>query len=154
MKTTLLFLTLFLLSCPFVPGQDFAPVGAKWYYGEAFAFSGDINYILFTSARDTVILNETCRKITKRHQLGCYLRPENEYVFSRNDTVFFYEPSFGHFGVLYDFNATAGDSWTIYMDGENQQLDSVVVLVDSVSVRRINQIGSENTSRDLHQNRR
>lgn len=49
--------------------QEFAPVGAEWYYNERFAFSGDVDYIKFTSVKDTVVQGKTCSKIIKRQRL-------------------------------------------------------------------------------------
>jgi hypothetical protein len=119
-------------------GQDFAPVGAEWYYNEQFAFSGDINYIKFTSEKDTLIFGENCKKITKRHKIGCNDRPEIEYLFSRNDTVFFLDTIFNDFQILYDFSATATDSWIIKIKDEEQEIDTLTITVDSVSTTQIN----------------
>ncbi len=138
MKPTFLTIVIFFFTIN-ISGQDFAPVGANWYYGEGFAFSGDINYIQFTSVKDTVIKNVTCKKITKRHQLGCFDRPMNEYLFTRNDTVFFFDEAFNDFQILYSFNSKKNDSWKIKMLDENQIMDSVIVLVDSITTSQINQ---------------
>lgn len=139
MKSTLLFLIPLLISVNIL-GQDFAPVGAKWYYGEGFAFSGNIDYILLTSEKDTLIKNVTCRKITKRHQLGCFSRSINEYLFSRNDSVFFFDEPFNDFQLLYDFNAQKDDSWIIKIKDEEQIIDSIVIKVDSILISQINYI--------------
>jgi len=126
-----------LIALPFY-GQDFAPPGAEWYYNEQFAFSGDIDYIRFTSEKDTLIFGETCRKIIKRHKLLCNDRPETEYLFTRNDTVFFLDTAFNEFQILYDFNATATDSWIIKIKGEGQETDTLTITVDAVSTTQIN----------------
>lgn len=119
-------------------GQDFAPIGAEWYYNEEFAFSGDINYIKFTSEKDTLIFGENCKKITKRHKIVCNDRPEIEYLLSRNDTVFFLDTIFNEFQILYVFNATATDSWIVKIKDEEQEIDTLTITVDSVSTTQIN----------------
>lgn len=119
-------------------GQDFAPIGTEWYYDEQRAFSGDINYIKFTSEKDTLIFGETCRKITKRHKIECNDRPEIEYLFTRKDTVFFLDTIFNDFQILYDFNAIAADSWIIKIKDEEQDIDTLTITVDSVSTTQIN----------------
>ena len=119
-------------------GQVFAPVGAEWYYDEQFSFWGDIDYIKFTSEKDTLIFGENCKEITKRHKLQCNDRPETEYLFSRNDTVFFLDTIFNEFQILYDLNANPTDSWIIKIKDEEQDIDTITVTVDSVSITQIN----------------
>ncbi|MCB0762995.1 MAG: T9SS type A sorting domain-containing protein [Flavobacteriales bacterium] len=118
--------------------QDFAPIGAEWYYNELFAFSNNIDYIKFTSEKDTLMFGETCRKIIKRHKIECNDRPEIEYLFTRNDTVFFLDTIFNEFQVLYDFNAIATSSWTIKIKDEAQNIDTLTITVDAVSTTQIN----------------
>jgi hypothetical protein len=120
------------------PGNEFAPIGAEWYYDEGFAFSGDVDYILFTSEKDTLIHGEICRMITKRHDLWCFNRPSIEYLFSRNDTVFFFDTVFNEFQILYDFNAEKSEAWNIYFKDEDNDLDTVRITVDSISTTQIN----------------
>ena len=133
-----IFTILIVISVIISNAQDFAPIGAQWYYDERFAFSGDIDYIKFTSDKDTVILGETCRKITKRHKLYCNGRPDVEYIFYRNDTVFFLDTVFNEFQILYVFSAVTGDSWSIKFKDENQNIDTLTISVDSVSSTLIN----------------
>jgi len=137
MKKTIFTFILTIYAISFY-GQEFAPVGAVWYYDERFAFSGDINYIKFTSEKDTLIYGELCKKITKRHKLICIDRPDTEYLFTRNDTVFFFDHHFADFQILYDFNATVGDSWIIKIKDEDENIDTLTVTVDSISTTEIN----------------
>lgn len=130
-----------LIAIPFlIQAQNFAPGGAEWHYDERFAFSGDINYIMFSAEKDTLIFGENCTKITKRHKLICNNRPEVEYVFTRNDTVFFLDTMFNKFQTLYDFNAQVNESWIILVKDENQEIDSITVTVDSISTLNVNNI--------------
>lgn len=122
-------------------GQDFAPIGAKWYYSECF-FDWrpiDIDYLSITAVKDTLIQNVMCRKLSKRHKPSCSNRPIDEYVFSRNDSVFFYDQAFDEFQLLYDFNAVKYDLWIIKVKNGNQQTDTVLVSVDSISTIRLNE---------------
>lgn len=137
MRYSLSIIVSFLLCCG-IQSQDFAPIGAEWYYHEGQAFSGDINYIKFTSVKDTLIKGEVCRKITKRRKLLCNDRPMIEYLFSRNDTVFFLDTIFNDFQILYSFNSQKFDSWIIKTKDENQEIDTVLVTVDSISFTPIN----------------
>jgi hypothetical protein len=127
-----------LLACVKIQSQEFAPVGAEWYYHEGFAFSGDVDYIKFTSEKDTLIHGEICRKISKRHKLWCNDRPLEEYIFSRNDTVFFLDTVFNEFQILYNFSAEVKSSWIIKTRDENKEIDTIAVSVDSISHTLIN----------------
>ncbi len=118
--------------------QEFAPVGAEWHYDEQFAFSGNINYMKFTSEKDTLINGQICKKITKRHKIGCNERPEIEYLYTSNDTVFFLDTIFNEFQILYVFSANQGESWNIKIEDENLDIDTIIVNVDSTSITNIN----------------
>lgn len=137
MKFRLSILVAILICCN-AHSQDFAPLGAEWYYHEGQAFSGDINYIKFTSVKDTLIDGEVCRKITKRRKIQCNDRPFTEYLFTRNDTVFFRDTIFNGFQILYNFNSQINDSWIIKTKDEYQDIDTVQITVDSISYTQIN----------------
>ena len=135
MKSFLLVFFAFLFSLQ-IFGQDFAPVGAKWYYDELAGMYWspyDVDYILYTSEKDTIIKGQNCRKLIKRHDLDCYFRPKNEFVFSKHDSVFFYDAKIDTFQLLYNFNASEGDNWSfIYKDYTESGYDTVNVNVDSI----------------------
>ncbi len=77
-------------------------------------------------------------KLVKRHLIACNGRPDSEYVFSRNDSVFLYNQDFNEFQVFYDFNSEKGDSWQFRILEYDQFIDTVNVFVDSTSVSNIN----------------
>ena len=112
--------------------QQWAPVGAKWYYDERFAFSGNINYVLYSSVKDTIFKGQNCRKISKRHDFICLDRPSFELMFDRNDSVFFYDPKLDTFQLLYRFNANKNDSWTLKIhEDQTGRNDTLHIFVDS-----------------------
>ena len=119
--------------------QEFAPIGAEWHYNERFAFSGDIDYIKFTSEKDTVIHGKSCKKITKRHKIYCFDRPDTEFLYTSNDTVYFFDATFNEFQNLYIFNSAPNDSWIIKIKDEAQEIDTITISVDSVSTKQINE---------------
>ena len=134
----ILLATIFCLPLLVLCGQEFAPISAEWYYDEQFAFSGDINYIKFTVDKDTLIAGKQCRKITKRHKLICLNRQYSEYLYSSNDTIYFFDKPDNEFKVLYNFNSSPQDSWTINVINEAQKTDIITVTVDSVSTISVN----------------
>ena len=129
-----LLLVFFILS-PLLKSQEFAPVGAEWFYSEGFFTGFPIieDYIKFTSEKDTMVKGISCRKITKRHSLTCHNRPDFELVYDNDDTVFFFDPYFDDFQVLYLKNAMPADSWIIKVVDEYEVVDTLSVVVNSVS---------------------
>ena len=136
MKTPTLFFLMLFAGTSLI-AQSFAPVGATWHYSERFAFSGAVDYIRFTAEMDTMVNNQLCSKITKRHKL-LNGRPQTEFLFSRNDTVFFLDTTFNEFQILYDFNAGPGDSWDIKVVTWENEIDTFSIRVDSTSMVNIN----------------
>lgn len=118
--------------------QNWAPRGATWYYSEKFAFSGDINYMKFQSIADTIINDKRCSIIYKDRQLLCNARSDKEYMYSENDTVYYYDSVFNEFQILYDFSAELGDSWFIKVKEDGFNTDTVIVTVDSIGSTTIN----------------
>jgi hypothetical protein len=122
--------------------HEWAPVGATWHYTERFSFWSpkEIDYIKIESVKDTLIEGITCKKLTKRHNIGCTDRPDVEFMYSQDDKVYFYDSGFNTFQILYDFGANTGDSWIIrvkdYLDPDDT--DSLVVTVDSTDFKVIN----------------
>jgi len=139
MKTIELSFILFLLSS-MAMAQNWAPVGSKWYYDEHFAFSGNINYILYTAEKDTVFGGQACSKITKKDDIVCFGRPPYELMFSRNDSVFFYDPQLSIWQLLYNFNAVQNDSWSLLIHETSPTVtnDTLYIHVDSVTSMTVN----------------
>lgn len=126
--------TLFLIIITFnLSAQQWAPLGAKWYYSMATINPNEHNVKTFESISDTVINSTTCRKIIESGNFTNPLSSKYHYMFSRNDSVFFYAN--GAFNLLYDFGAQAGD--TILLPYFHT-MDSVPLKMIIDSVRTIN----------------
>ncbi|MEI7662001.1 MAG: T9SS type A sorting domain-containing protein [Bacteroidota bacterium] len=140
MKKSIFFFTLFIIALS-VRSQEWAPVGASWHYTEEFFMPVNIDqdYIKFESVGDTLYHGKLCRKITKRHNIACTDRPGVEYMYSENEKVWFWDPNFSTFQVLYDFSAVQGGSWVILVDDYvHADVDSLIVRVDSANMVVIN----------------
>jgi hypothetical protein len=121
-------LCLFYLSAATIAkAQNFAPVGAKWYYTQYDASGPGIGYTWFESEKDTVVQGQPCRKIIGQGSCA-FVSP---YLFDRNDSVFFYHSQRHEFCLLYHFGAAIGDTWTVYHYNES---DSTVLMVDSIGI--------------------
>ncbi|MFA9392377.1 MAG: T9SS type A sorting domain-containing protein [Prolixibacteraceae bacterium] len=137
-----LFLFLFLFHFESV-AQEFAPVGASWYYSE-WQFDGMPileNFLHIECEKDTLYEGQLCKKLVKNRRIWCNDRPETEYIFTRNDTVFFFDPNYSEFQVLYDFNAERGDGWDIKLvNYANEDPDTVHIVVDSTDIFVVNEL--------------
>jgi len=132
MNKLLIIITLALFT-KYTAAQIFAPIGARWYYTERFPFSGDINFILYTAEKDTLVKGQNCRKIIKKDDPMCWGRPGIELMYSTNDSVFFYDPILDTFQVIYRFSANKNETWFfIYKDYPSGKNETVTITVDSV----------------------
>lgn len=130
----------------FAQPTDFAPVGAKWYYSEqafvAWPVPKNFPHIVEVESKE-MYQGKLCSKLVG---VASDTVPEPLYVYSQNDSVFFYSLRSNQFELLYDFTAQAGDSWTMHGLKTTIDLDSLTVQVDSVSQI----IVSGNTLKVLH----
>lgn len=129
MKISVILFLIAFLTIEGTRGQNFAPVGAKWHYTQNEFLGPGLGYFSFESVKDTLVQGQPCRKIAGNS--GCFWI--SEFMFDRNDSVFFYHPQREEFCLLYDFGATVGDMWTVY----HYNLDSTVVRVDSLGVSNV-----------------
>lgn len=139
MKTRFLILMLILATCG-LSAQNFAPIGAEWYYTEGFFMSGDKNFLKIISVKDTLFHGKTCRQLVKTRDIWCNMRPETEYVYSEDSAIYFWQSDLTGFQKLIDFKAEAGESWVIQMNDleTDTDIDSVLIEVDSTSFTNIN----------------
>jgi hypothetical protein len=133
LTSTILFFTLQLLA------QDFAPIGAEWYYSEAWVFSGDEGYFKITSIKDTTYQGKVCHKLIKENKLYCMHRPDIEYIYSEDSAVYFWDNDFNEFQKLYDFKSQKNSSWFIKLKDSQDEIDSIIISVDSTGILIINE---------------
>ncbi|MBK8443803.1 MAG: T9SS type A sorting domain-containing protein [Sphingobacteriales bacterium] len=97
---------------------EFAPVGAKWWYG-----GGNLDilgYKIFESVKDTLISNKACKKIEMIYYY--YLLPLNTlhegdvysfYIHQNGEEIQWCSAPNWEFQTLIDFDAQVGTSWQI-----------------------------------------
>ncbi|MBK6901370.1 MAG: hypothetical protein IPH04_00765 [Saprospirales bacterium] len=137
MKKLILCFSFFLFWVSFLAGQtlDFAPVGAKWYYS-IYDFDPPPPYGQFPHVVEVVgkelYQGKICSKLVN---IGLETVPDPLYVYTQNDSVFFYSLLSEQFELLYDFGAEIGESWTIGgLASTLTDYDSLTVLVDGISL--------------------
>lgn len=115
-------------------GNDFAPVGAKWYYKQSsFNFPYPEEFRLVEVTGEAMFQGQLCRVI--EGMTGCGLLNPS-YVFTRNDSTFFWSQFTTNFELLYDFGASVGNTWLI--KGLGLTGDSLRIFIDSIGQRIIN----------------
>ena len=128
----ILFIALFLNSLN-IFSQNFAPIGAEWYYELESPFDFSKNFSKWESVSDTIILGKTANKIIRTDG---YVGTSDTvmYVYEDSGLVYKYLPITNSFTILYNFNANANDSWLMDVDTNC----SLTVNVDSTSTTLIN----------------
>ncbi len=120
MKKLYLLTTILILFCNSIYSQ-WAPIGAKWYYNHN---SGSPSYLtVIESINDTLVLNRQCKVLKSYtiyvlgispgiHQWDTLYCPD-QYTYFDSSKVYLYDNLLNDFYMLYDFNATAGDTITV-----------------------------------------
>lgn len=118
MKPNLLICLLLITNFCFGQTNEFAPIGAKWWYTFS-QFSAD-GFVLIESKSDTIIEGKNCRLLEKTLYVKDLAVPtpvidtfmqDNLYVYSDSGVVYNYV--MGTFYKLYDFNAEVDDVWEV-----------------------------------------
>jgi hypothetical protein len=142
MKTKILVVIFLLVHQIYSLGQDFAPIGAEWYYTEQFVWLGDISYLWIKSTADTMIEGKDCRILESNGGPDCAFSYNQNIVYDEDSVVYFYEPNVNTFQILYDLKAKKGSTWTVVfgIDSIQAKLDTILIKVDSISSITINSI--------------
>lgn len=119
--------------------QFFGPDGTNWYYSKIFVVPDPIieDYIQITSSGDSTIHGISCNKLMVNTPLFCGDQQTVKYTYYSNDTVFFYEPAYDSFQILYCMNANQGDSWDIRIPDLSDE-DTISVSINSIDLITIN----------------
>jgi hypothetical protein len=130
-------IVIFSIFSGFVFSQEWAPVGAEWYYDISYTYPGYDYHRIYC---DTImeIKGIDCKRINIDYCACNNHFCDKLYTYDSNDTVFFYNSDIDTFQILYDFSATPGDSWIINPKYHPEKTDSVIVYVDSVGYEYLN----------------
>ncbi len=139
---TITFLILLMLTICAFSQQEFAPVGAEWYYSQVVSYNPpQANYVKHVSVKDSAINDKPVKVIQKTK----FTREDTvdlgfEYLHQNGDTIFYWKN--GKFHELYNFSLYKGDSMLIYSDQYNLCTNSPFgwIGIDSISYVKINQI--------------
>jgi len=137
MKKLLIFVLL-LANCLIGFSQpEFAPIGAEWHYHfQEGMYSHSSGYYLIKSIKDTVIDSKKCKILSQT------LVNSKRVSFDRGQSIVYqdttenkiYRYLYGKFYLLYDFTKAVGDTIVIKEPYSASKYDSIVIVVDRVSV--------------------
>ena len=111
-------------------GNNFL-MGSEWYY-EIENENGSITYQYMYQAGDTIVQDEPTHilvRINTLYDKGLRDEVTHEYVYKRDNKVYWWNKTLEEFTMLYDFEAEVGDEWEIKVGTE-----SLIMHVDAVEV--------------------
>lgn len=116
MRIPLLVLTLTAAS---LSAQTWAPVGATWTYTYAVdniidPFPPVYSSYALTVSGDTLLDGHLCSRV-EGAGLVCHVNAG--FTYQSNDSVFLWDATAGAFGLLYRWDAVAGEIWTVPITG-------------------------------------
>lgn len=109
MKKLLLFLVL-LMSTSLLAQNDWAPIGAKWYFNRPHSTMYD--YVVIESIKDSTIKGKNVRVLDVK--INNTKPVSHEYIHQKGDSIFYYNRNHGSFNLLYNFAAKTGDTITVH----------------------------------------
>nr|NQU93706.1 hypothetical protein [Bacteroidota bacterium] len=130
----------FVLICSFpifVAGQNWAPIGATWYYEIVYPFSPQLSFIKYESVADTNILGKTCKIITVTDGITGYGylvgNSDTAFTYEDNRKIYVFDPINNGFSLVYDFAADSGSTWITTWDTCNYEriinsTDSILII--------------------------
>jgi|GEM_PF-2529715 len=124
--------------------EDFAPVGAEWYYGMD-EYIGGSGYQRFIVEKDTTYLGKLCKKVNaiRYSPYGNIIVQYTFYTYNQNDSSLY--SYHNNFYLLYDFNLNTGDTLKVrlpsdyyfelyHLQYEDTLLIQTVSSVDTVTI--------------------
>lgn len=96
------------------------PIGTEWYY-EIKNADGSITYQHLEYAADTTVNEEPVHilvRINTLYDKNLHEEKSFEYIYERDNKVYWWNKTLGEFTMLYDFAAQVGDEWEIKVGTE------------------------------------
>ncbi len=121
-----------ILACSLLYSQDFAPIGAKWYYSnrENPLGGSQQGYLLVESEKDTLIIGKAAKLLRNTYysSIGDTLDLGYDIVYSENNQVFYIKNNRSF--LLYNFNPALGDTLKFRdPDLSNISADTTILMI-------------------------
>ena len=97
------------------------PIGTEWYY-EIENADGSITYQHLEYAADTTVNDEPVHilvRINTLYDKNLHEEKSYEYIYERDNKVYWWNKTLNEFTMLYDFAAQVGDEWEIKVGTES-----------------------------------
>lgn len=129
----------FIFICTKTQAQHFGIQGSSWHYSRIYVVPSPTieTYLNIASNGDTTIQGKLCNRLQINMPIMCGDQQGTKFTYYSNDSVYFYEPAYNSFQLLYDINATIGDSWFIRLPDANDE-DTISVHVNSTDIINLN----------------
>lgn len=120
--------------------NEFAPVGAKWWYNSVPNPIGTGGVVAtIESLGDTMIAGNICRKVIMDPFYDYLFYSNYFYIYEDSGRVYRYYKVSDEFHKIYDFNLEPGDSYTVYTENSSGVIcDSLFVELLSTEIININ----------------
>ncbi|MBX2926587.1 MAG: T9SS type A sorting domain-containing protein [Saprospiraceae bacterium] len=116
---------------------EWAPVGAKYYHSVLNESQIPLSVSVHEVMGDTIIAGKNCQ-IFYTWFPGC---EGWQFTYEEAGRVYFYDAESDRFGLLFDFNKGAGESWWMPVCSQHEgeiPADSMQIFVDSVGFTNLN----------------
>lgn len=129
----------FIFICTKAQAQHFGIPGSNWYYSRIYVVPSPTieEYINITSDGDTIIQGKLCNRLHINMPIMCGDGQSTKFTYYSNDSVYFFEPEYNSFQLLYHINANIGDSWSIRVPDMNDE-DTISVHVNATDIITLN----------------
>ncbi len=119
--------------------QYFGNQGSSWHFSKVYVVPNPLfeGFINIASAGDTTIQGKLCNRLQINMPIMCMDGQGTKFTYYSNDSVYFYEPAYHSFQLLYCMNVSVGDSWSIRVPDMNDE-DTISVHVNSIDIVNIN----------------
>lgn len=121
---------------------DWAPVGAKWWYGATWAGwnAFGITYYNLDVVGEAEVQGRICKELSWNDHgqglcLGCDYEPVNYFVYSDSGRVYCFNYETDAFGLLYDMNKGIGESWEVDFPFNSEEPSPLIItVIDTMSI--------------------
>mgnify|MGYP006140835085 FL=1 len=140
MKKASLSLLMFSLFMSPTMAQDFAPVGAKWYFNHSTVNPNFISYDVIEVVENAIVNGQDCVELERS-----FYNADNNlelsdtyYMYEDANKVYYYEEDLSQFCLLYDFNLDVGETYTLDCWISASTGEPMIVTIDSAYWEDVN----------------
>ncbi|HRI00498.1 MAG TPA: T9SS type A sorting domain-containing protein [Saprospiraceae bacterium] len=127
--------------------QEFAPVGAVWYYEQRFPFSPGESYYKIECESEIDFLGKKCKQLKFSSIPFCYYWGISDIIYQDQSSIYFYDKLLNQFQLLFNFDLKVGERFYQYFLNSKGNIDTSYVEIDSIEF--VNFAGQRLKSMDI-----